>query len=82
HSLKEAWEIVGEIGYPAIIRPAFTLGGTGGGTAYNPEEFEEIARRGLEASPVSQILVEESILGWKEFELEVMRDLNDNVVIV
>ncbi|MCV4771004.1 hypothetical protein OFC10_33730, partial [Escherichia coli] len=54
HSLKEAWEIVGEIGYPAIIRPAFTLGGTGGGTAYNPEEFEEIARRGLEASPVSQ----------------------------
>jgi carbamoyl-phosphate synthase large subunit len=82
HSWEEAQRIVEETGYPAIVRPAFTLGGTGGGTAYNPEEFEEIARNGLEASPVSQILVEESILGWKEFELEVMRDLNDNVVII
>jgi carbamoyl-phosphate synthase large subunit len=82
HSWEEARAIVEETGYPAIVRPAFTLGGTGGGTAYNPEEFEEIARNGLAASPVSQILVEESILGWKEYELEVMRDLNDNVVII
>src|SRR3954462_15802906 len=82
HSWEEARSIVDKTGYPAIVRPAFTLGGTGGGTAYNPEEFEEIARNGLAASPVSQILVEESILGWKEFELEVMRDLNDNVVII
>lgn len=79
---EEAQAIVEETGYPAIIRPSFTLGGTGGGTAYNPEEFEEIAKGGLAASPVSQILVEESILGWKEYELEVMRDLNDNVVII
>ena len=82
HTLDEARKIVEEIGYPAIIRPAFTLGGTGGGTAYHPEEFEEIVARGLAASPISQVLVEESILGWKEYELEVMRDLNDNVVIV
>mgnify|MGYP001220291319 CR=1 FL=1 len=82
HTWEEAREIVETTGYPAIVRPAFTLGGTGGGTAYNPEEFEEIARNGLAASPVSQILVEESILGWKEYELEVMRDLNDNVVII
>ncbi len=82
HTWEEARAIVEETGYPAIVRPAFTLGGTGGGTAYNPEEFEEIARNGLAASPVSQILVEESILGWKEYELEVMRDLNDNVVII
>jgi carbamoyl-phosphate synthase large subunit len=82
HTWEEARSIVEDIGYPAIVRPAFTLGGTGGGTAYNPEEFEEIARNGLAASPVSQILVEESILGWKEYELEVMRDLNDNVVII
>ncbi|MDI1242157.1 MAG: carbamoyl-phosphate synthase large subunit, partial [bacterium] len=82
HTWEEAQKIVDETGYPAIIRPAFTLGGTGGGTAYNPEEFEEIAKGGLAASPVSQILVEESILGWKEYELEVMRDLNDNVVII
>ncbi|MEP7076401.1 MAG: carbamoyl-phosphate synthase large subunit, partial [Acidobacteriota bacterium] len=82
HTWEEAKGIVDEIGYPAIIRPSFTLGGTGGGTAYNPEEFEEIARGGLAASPNSQILIEESILGWKEYELEVMRDLNDNVVII
>jgi len=82
HTWEEAREIVETTGYPAIIRPSFTLGGTGGGTAYNPEEFEEIARGGLAASPNSQILVEESILGWKEYELEVMRDLNDNVVII
>ncbi|HJQ34842.1 MAG TPA: carbamoyl-phosphate synthase large subunit [Pyrinomonadaceae bacterium] len=82
HSWAEAEKIVEETGYPAIIRPSFTLGGTGGGTAYNPEEFEEIVRGGLAASPVSQVLIEESILGWKEFELEVMRDLADNVVII
>src|SRR5437868_9319366 len=82
HSWAEAEKIVEETGYPAIIRPSFTLGGTGGGTAYNPEEFEEIVRAGLAASPVSQVLIEESILGWKEFELEVMRDLADNVVII
>ena len=78
----EAQQIVELTGYPAIIRPSFTLGGTGGGTAYNPEEFEEIVRAGLAASPMHEVLVEESILGWKEFELEVMRDLADNVVII
>ncbi|MEZ5306794.1 MAG: carbamoyl-phosphate synthase large subunit [Pyrinomonadaceae bacterium] len=82
HSIEEAREIVLKTGYPAIIRPAFTLGGTGGGTAYNPEEFEQIVSRGLSESPVTQVLIEESILGWKEYELEVMRDLNDNVVII
>jgi carbamoyl-phosphate synthase large subunit len=81
-SWPEAQEIVARTGYPAIIRPSFTLGGTGGGTAYNPEEFEEIVRAGLAASPMHEVLVEESILGWKEFELEVMRDLADNVVII
>jgi carbamoyl-phosphate synthase large subunit len=82
HSWAEAEQIVEQTGYPAIIRPSFTLGGTGGGTAFNPEEFEEIVRGGLAASPVNQVLIEESILGWKEFELEVMRDLKDNVVII
>jgi carbamoyl-phosphate synthase large subunit len=81
-SWTEAAEVVADTGYPAIIRPSFTLGGTGGGTAYNPEEFEEIVRAGLAASPTHEVLVEESILGWKEFELEVMRDLADNVVII
>src|SRR5687767_14942486 len=81
-SWNEAEEIVTQTGYPAIIRPSFTLGGTGGGTAYNPEEFEEIIRGGLAASPIHEVLIEESILGWKEFELEVMRDLADNVVII
>jgi carbamoyl-phosphate synthase large subunit len=78
----EAEEIVKDTGYPAIIRPSFTLGGTGGGTAFNPEEYEEIVRNGLAASPIHEVLIEESILGWKEFELEVMRDLADNVVII
>lgn len=82
HNWEEARHIVEEIGYPAIVRPSYTLGGTGGGTAFNPDEFEEIARNGLAASPISQVLIEESILGWKEYELEVMRDLNDNVVII
>ncbi len=81
-SWTQAEEIVAHTGYPAIIRPSFTLGGTGGGTAYNPEEFEEIVRAGLAASPMHEVLVEESILGWKEFELEVMRDLADNVVVI
>jgi carbamoyl-phosphate synthase large subunit len=81
-SWDEAQAIVAETGYPAIIRPSFTLGGTGGGTAYNPEEFEDTIRGGLAASPIHEVLIEESILGWKEFELEVMRDLADNVVII
>ncbi len=82
HSLEEAMEVLEYVGLPAIIRPAFTLGGEGGGVAYNVEEFKEIVRKGLAASPVSEVLIEESVLGWKEFELEVMRDLNDNVVII
>ncbi len=82
-TIAEAKEIGQQIGsYPLIIRPAFTLGGTGGGIAYNQEEFEEMAQGGLDASPVSQILIEQSLLGWKEYELEVMRDLADNVVII
>jgi carbamoyl-phosphate synthase large subunit len=82
-NLDEVKAIGQQIGtYPLIIRPAFTLGGTGGGIAYNQEEYEEMAQGGLDASPVSQILVEQSLLGWKEFELEVMRDLADNVVII
>ena len=82
-TMEEAKEIGKEIGsYPLIIRPAFTMGGSGGGIAYNQEEFETISRSGLEASPVSQILIEQSLLGWKEYELEVMRDLADNVVII
>jgi carbamoyl-phosphate synthase large subunit len=82
YSLNEALEIVEKIGYPAIIRPSFTLGGTGGGIAFNAEEFEEQAQRGLDLSPSHEILIEESVIGWKEFELEVMRDLKDNVVII
>ncbi|MDA1192587.1 MAG: carbamoyl-phosphate synthase large subunit, partial [Candidatus Poribacteria bacterium] len=82
YTLEEAMGVVDEIGYPAIIRPSYTLGGTGAGTAYNAEEFERAAARGLDLSPTTEILIEESIIGWKEFELEVMRDLNDNVVII
>src|SRR5438876_1543824 len=81
-SWADAAVIVEQTAYPAIIRPSFTLGGTGAGTALNPEEFEEIVRNGLAASPIHEVLIEESILGWKEFELEVMRDLADNVVII
>ncbi|MBW4556795.1 MAG: carbamoyl-phosphate synthase large subunit [Trichormus sp. ATA11-4-KO1] len=82
-SLEEAKAIASQIGtYPLIIRPAFTMGGTGGGIAYNQEEFEEMAQVGIDASPVSQILIDQSLLGWKEYELEVMRDLADNVVII
>jgi carbamoyl-phosphate synthase large subunit len=83
NNLEEAKRVAAEIGsYPLIIRPAFTLGGTGGGIAYNQEEYEKMAKYGLDASPVCQILVEKSLLGWKEYELEVMRDLADNVVII
>ena len=82
YSLDEALKAAKEIGFPVIIRPSFTLGGTGGGVAYNVEEFEEMAARGLECSMIGEILIEESVLGWKEFELEVMRDLHDNVVII
>jgi len=83
NNLAEAKEIANEIGsYPLIIRPAFTLGGTGGGIAYNQEEYEQISTLGIDASPVNQILIDKSLLGWKEYELEVMRDLADNVVII
>ncbi|MBN1942572.1 MAG: carbamoyl-phosphate synthase large subunit, partial [Phycisphaerae bacterium] len=82
HTMDEARKIIEEVKLPCCIRPAYTLGGTGGGFAFNMEEFETIARRGLEYSPVSEILIEESVLGWKEYELEVMRDQADNVVIV
>ncbi len=83
HDLAEAAEVAAQIGrYPIIIRPAYTLGGSGGGIAYNREEFEEIVTRGLDLSPVSEVLVEESLLGWKEFEIEVMRDRADNCVVV
>ncbi|MBI4481953.1 MAG: carbamoyl-phosphate synthase large subunit [Acidobacteria bacterium] len=81
-SPKEAQALLEVVGLPAIIRPSFTLGGTGAGIAYNAEEFVEIVQRGLDASPIREILVEESLIGWKEFELEVMRDLADNVVII
>ena len=81
-SLEDALKIVEDIKFPAILRPSFTLGGTGGGIAYNKEEFEEIVKAGLDASPVNETLIEESIIGWKEFELEVMRDHKDNVVII
>jgi len=81
-TLDEGLDIVDITGFPAIIRPAFTLGGTGGGIAYNRQEFEDIVRRGIDLSPMGQVLVERSVIGWKEFELEVMRDGADNVVIV
>jgi len=80
--VAEALAIADEIGYPVVVRPAFTLGGTGGGIAYNREELKEIASRGLKMSLINQVLIEEGVLGWKEFELEVMRDLADNVVII
>jgi carbamoyl-phosphate synthase large subunit len=82
HNHKEAMEIIEHVKFPAIIRPSFTLGGTGGGIAYNLEEYETMALAGIDASPTNEILVEESLIGWKEFELEVMRDMADNVVII
>src|SRR4029453_19345833 len=81
-SLEEAFAAVEEIGFPTIIRPSFTLGGVGGGIAYNIEEFRELAGRGLDFSPVHEVLLEESVIGWKEFELEVMRDRADNFVVI
>ena len=89
HSLDEAWAVqkritaeIGGAGFPMVIRPSFTLGGTGGGIAYNPEEFEEICKRGIDLSPTSELLIEESLIGWKEYEMEVVRDRADNCIIV
>ncbi|KAB2967043.1 carbamoyl phosphate synthase large subunit [Zoogloea sp.] len=82
HSMEEAHQAQVEIGFPVIIRPSFTLGGTGGGIAYNSEEFVEICKRGLEASPTNELLIEESLIGWKEYEMEVVRDQADNCIIV
>ncbi|MFP4496328.1 MAG: carbamoyl phosphate synthase large subunit, partial [Halochromatium sp.] len=82
HSLEEAIQVQAQIGFPTIIRPSFTMGGSGGGIAYNTEEFEEICIRGLDLSPVNELLIEESALGWKEFEMEVVRDHKDNCIIV
>ena len=82
HSMAEAWSVQKTLGFPTVIRPSFTLGGTGGGIAYNAEEFETICKRGLEASPTNELLIEESLLGWKEYEMEVVRDKADNCIIV
>jgi carbamoyl-phosphate synthase large subunit len=82
HSMEEAHQVQAPIGFPTIIRPSFTMGGSGGGIAYNREEFEEICARGLDLSPTSELLIEESILGWKEYEMEVVRDRNDNCIII
>ncbi|MEO5372224.1 MAG: carbamoyl-phosphate synthase large subunit [Magnetococcus sp. DMHC-1] len=82
HTLDDARRILEEVGFPVVIRPSFTMGGTGGGIAYNQEEFEEIILSGLEASPITEVLVEESVLGWKEYEMEVVRDCQDNAIIV
>jgi carbamoyl-phosphate synthase large subunit len=82
HSMDDAWTVQKTLGFPTVIRPSFTLGGTGGGIAYNSEEFEVICKRGLEASPTNELLIEESLLGWKEYEMEVVRDTADNCIIV
>ena len=82
NNLRDGLDFAGKIGFPVLIRPSFTLGGTGGGIAYNREELMEILARGLDLSPVHECLIEESVLGWKEYELEVMRDLADNVIII
>ncbi len=82
HTMAEAWEVQKGLGFPCIIRPSFTMGGTGGGIAYNKEEFEEICTRGLDLSPTSELLIDESLIGWKEYEMEVVRDKNDNCIIV
>jgi len=82
HTMEEALAVQAEVGFPAVIRPSFTLGGSGGGIAFNREEFEQIVGRGLDASPTSEVLIEESVLGWKEFEMEVVRDNRDNCIIV
>ena len=82
HAMDEAWDVQRDLGFPVIIRPSFTMGGSGGGIAYNEEEFDAICKRGLEASPTSELLIEESLIGWKEFEMEVVRDRADNCIIV
>ena len=82
HTMEEAWEVQRVVGFPTIVRPSFTLGGSGGGIAYNRDEFEDIVGRGLDQSPTTEVLLEESVLGWKEFEMEVVRDRNDNCIIV
>src|SRR6187399_3255287 len=82
HTLPQAMEIQQGLGFPCVIRPSFTMGGSGGGIAYNREEFEQIVERGLDASPTSEVLIEESVIGWKEFEMEVVRDKNDNCIII
>ncbi len=82
HSMEEALQVQATIGFPAVIRPSFTLGGTGGGIAYNREEFVTIIERGLDASPTNEVLIEESVIGWKEFEMEVVRDCKDNCIII
>jgi carbamoyl-phosphate synthase large subunit len=82
HSMEEAWQGQAQIGYPVIIRPSFTMGGSGGGIAYNKQEFEDIVKRGLDLSPTNEVLLEVSILGWKEYEMEVVRDKNDNCIII
>ena len=82
HNMDEALGVLNEVGFPCIIRPSFTMGGTGGGIAYNMEEFEEICTRGLDLSPTNELLIDESLIGWKEYEMEVVRDKNDNCIIV
>ncbi|WP_102505013.1 carbamoyl-phosphate synthase large subunit [Salinivibrio kushneri] len=82
HSMDEAHKVLDEVGFPCIIRPSFTMGGTGGGIAYNQEEFKEICERGLDLSPTNELLIDESLIGWKEYEMEVVRDKNDNCIIV
>ena len=82
HNMEDAWKIQADLGFPVIIRPSFTMGGTGGGIAYNKEEFEQICARGLDLSPTNELLIDESLIGWKEYEMEVVRDKNDNCIIV
>ena len=82
HNMEQAQAVAEELGFPIIVRPSFTLGGTGGGIAYNREEFSDICKRGLEASPTTEVLLDQSVLGWKEYEMEVVRDRNDNCIIV
>lgn len=82
HNMEEAWAVQEKVGFPTVIRPSFTLGGSGGGIAYNKQEFEDICKFGLDLSPTKELLIEESILGWKEYEMEVVRDKNDNAIIV
>ncbi len=82
HNMEEAWDVQKTVGFPCIIRPSFTMGGSGGGIAYNPEEFVEICERGLDLSPTKELLIDESLIGWKEYEMEVVRDRNDNCIIV